>query len=80
MTISAQRRIGSIPADDIGPPDTLPPENAESRLVKHEVARYIAQMTAELGGMARGANMDLLAYFLDMCRVEANVQMERFEA
>ena len=80
MTISAQRRIGSIPADDIGQPDAPPPENAESRLVKHEVARYIAQMTAELGGMARGANMDLLAYFLDMCRVEANVQMERFEA
>ena len=80
MTISAQRRIGSIPADDIGQPNALPPENAESRLVKHEVARYIAQMTAELGGMARGANMDLLAYFLDMCRVEANVQMDRFEA
>lgn len=57
-----------------------PVESEESRLLKHEVARYIAQMTTELGGMARGANMDLLAYFLDMCRVEAHVQLDRYEA
>lgn len=80
MTISAQRRIGTTPASDIRQTENAPPESEETRLVKHEVARYIAQMTAELGGMARGANMDLLAYFLDMCRVEANVQLERFEA
>jgi hypothetical protein len=80
MTISAQRRVGSTPATDIEQIAIMPVESEETRLLKYEVARYTAQMTSELGGMARGANMDLLAYFLDMCRVEANVQMERFEA
>ncbi len=48
-------------------------------MLKHEVARYIVQMTNELSGMARSANMELLAYFLDMSRVEANVQLQRNE-
>jgi hypothetical protein len=80
MTISAQRRVGSTPAGDVDPVAVMPQEGEETRLVRYEVSRYVAQMASELGGMARGANMDLLAYFLDMCRVEANVQMERFEA
>jgi hypothetical protein len=80
MTFSAQRRVGSTPASDKDPAVVVPPESEEARLIKHEVARYVAQMTSELGGMARGANMDLLAYFLDMCRVEANVQLQHFEA
>jgi hypothetical protein len=54
-------------------------ETEDSRMLKHEVARYIVQMTNELSGMARSANMELLAYFLDMSRVEANVQLQRNE-
>ncbi len=36
-----------------------------------EVARYVGQMAAELGALARSAKLDVLAYFLDMARVEA---------
>ena len=36
-----------------------------------EVARYIAAMTAEMAGMAGSARMEMLAYFLEMARREA---------
>ncbi len=36
-----------------------------------EVARYVGQMAAELAGLARSARLDVLAYFLDMARLEA---------
>lgn len=80
MSINAQRHQRTQPQREVAPPQETVHESDESRLLKHEVARYVAQMTNELGGMARGANMELLAYFLDMCRVEANVQLERNEA
>lgn len=56
---------------------TEPPTTADLLALQHEVARYVAQMSAELGGMARSARLDLLAYFLDMARVEASIQIER---
>jgi hypothetical protein len=36
-------------------------------------------MSAELAAMARGANLDLLAYFLDMARVEATSSVRKLE-
>ena len=39
--------------------------------VVEELSRYIAQMSGELASMARSVRQDLLAYFLDMARVEA---------
>jgi hypothetical protein len=36
-----------------------------------EVARYVAQITAELGLMTRSARLDGLSYFLEMARIEA---------
>ena len=44
-----------------------------------ESAKYIAQMSAELAGIARASNLDLLAYFLDMARVEANSSIRKLE-
>ena len=38
-----------------------------------ETARYISQMTAEMAGMAAAARLDMLAYFLDMARNEAEM-------
>jgi len=35
------------------------------------VARYIADMTAELEAMAKAAHLDLVAYFLAMARAES---------
>jgi hypothetical protein len=39
-----------------------------------EVARYIADMTAQLESMATAARLDLLGYFLAMARMEADAQ------
>jgi hypothetical protein len=36
-----------------------------------QVALFVSQMTAELAILARSARLDVLAYFLDMARVEA---------
>jgi hypothetical protein len=38
------------------------------------VARYLADMTAQLESMAGAARLDLLAYFLAMARLEAEQQ------
>lgn len=42
-----------------------------------DIARYIAQMTTEMAVIARAANLDLLAYFLEMAKIEANVTARR---
>jgi hypothetical protein len=36
-----------------------------------ETAQYVAEFSAELSYLAREANFDLLAYLLDMARLEA---------
>ncbi|MET0604844.1 MAG: hypothetical protein ABWZ80_00160 [Beijerinckiaceae bacterium] len=41
-----------------------------------ELALYVAHMTAEMSAMSRAAGYDLLAYFLDMARIEARIQSE----
>ncbi|MGL4325508.1 MAG: hypothetical protein ACRCTD_15840 [Beijerinckiaceae bacterium] len=42
-----------------------------------QVAAYIGHMTIEMAAMARAAGFDLLAYFLDMARIESNIQAGR---
>ena len=37
-----------------------------------DVAAYVSQMAGEMASMARSARLDLLAYFLEMARIEAN--------
>jgi|LakMenEpi03Aug12_release.lakeMendotaPanAssembly.Ray.scaffolds.fasta_scaffold1062504_2 hypothetical protein len=44
-------------------------EKATPRL---EVAAYIAQMSSELGTMAKGAEITLLSHFLEMAASEAH--------
>jgi hypothetical protein len=53
------------------------PDSEEWMALQHEVARYVASMTAEMANMARSAKLDLLVYFLDMAQVEAAAQSER---
>ena len=36
-----------------------------------EVARYVAQITGELGLMTRAAKLESLSYFIEMARIEA---------
>lgn len=42
-----------------------------------DVANYVSHMTSEMAAMSRAAGYDLLAYFLDMARIEANIQAGR---
>jgi hypothetical protein len=49
------------------PHPTCPPAQSPE-----DVARYIGQLAAEMAAMARGARLDLLAYLLEMARVEAS--------
>jgi hypothetical protein len=41
-----------------------------------ETAQYIAEFTAELAFLARRADLDVLAYLLDMARLEATQNAE----
>jgi hypothetical protein len=66
-------RLGTPPGPLSGPIDAADPALAI------ESARYIAQMSGELASMARNANLDLLAYFLDMARVEATSSIRKLE-
>jgi hypothetical protein len=56
------------------------PEVPELPLTPLEVATFIESMAAELRGMARSAKLDTLAYFLEMTRVEASIQIEQIAA
>lgn len=49
-----------------------------SERTKHqlEVADYIQAMCADLRAMAQAAELDGLAYFIDMARIEASTQVE----
>lgn len=40
-------------------------------MTQAETARYVAEFSAELSYLARRAKLDLLAYLLDMARLEA---------
>lgn len=42
-----------------------------------EVSHYVAQMTAELAHISRDARLDVLAYFLEMARMEAVTALNR---
>ena len=68
------RRLGTPPVSPL--PDL--PEPADGALAL-ESAQYIAQMSAELAAIARGSNLDLLAYFLDMARLEATNSIRKLE-
>ena len=53
-------------------------EEAAPRLaLRLDVAVYIESMSAELRQMARSANLDALAYFLEMARLESSLQITR---
>lgn len=57
--------------DPENPPETPRGRGGEAALSREEAARYIGAMTSELCDIARRADLDLLAYFLEMARMEA---------
>lgn len=52
-------------------------EMANSAVLQQELAVYIEGLTAEMRAMAHAANLDSLAYFLEMARLEASIQVKR---
>jgi hypothetical protein len=76
---------GEAPADAaparLGTPPTsrLPEPQPADEALALESAQYIAQMSAELASIARASNLDLLAYFLEMARVEATSSVRKLE-
>jgi hypothetical protein len=55
-------------------PEPLPDSSSAP---SEDVARYIADMTTQLGSMASGARLDLLAYFLKMAHAECLAQISQ---
>ena len=47
------------------------PHSAPNPVQRADVARYMGQMLSELVVMARAHRLDLLAYLLDMAKLEA---------
>jgi hypothetical protein len=45
--------------------------NSQEQIDPNELATYIAQMSGELAMMARNARLEVIAYFLEMVRHEA---------
>lgn len=60
---TAKRRIARRDPEE----QSSPAEDAAS------LAAYIADMTAELAGLAGKARLPMLAYFLNLARVEAQI-------
>jgi len=44
-----------------------------------ETARYIADMTREMSAMARRADLDVIAYLLELARLEAEETVQKKE-
>ena len=59
--------------------DIDPKNDNDSDVRSEDVAAYLAQMSDEMGRLARSAGLDLLAYFLDMARLEARARSGRFD-
>jgi hypothetical protein len=53
-------------------PASRPEVTIATGLSAEDTARYIAEFSAELSYLARRAKLDLLAYLLDMARLEAS--------
>jgi hypothetical protein len=67
----ASRRSLKVPSSKEQKPAEEPGSLSTAQMSVDETARYIAEFAAELSFLARRTNMDLLAYLLDMARLEA---------
>lgn len=75
MVATAIKKIVTMPVDDIEDTEFMPLGSMPKLVDKNrteEVATYVSQMAGEMAAMARTARLDLLAYFLEMARIEAN--------
>lgn len=73
MTANARRSLPKLDGPVDGPDHELAPKTPRP----DEIASYIAQLSGEMALLARGAKLDLLAYFLEMARMEAVTHADR---
>ena len=52
-------------------------QSQDLRATQHDVAAYIERLAADLRAMSQSVDLDSLAYFLEMARLEASIQVER---
>jgi hypothetical protein len=62
------------PSRPTDPPEVAGPRRAAGPATAAETARYIGSITGELAALAKQAGLDVLAYLLDMARLEAEKQ------
>jgi len=75
MVATAMKKIVAMPVDDIEETEFMSIGSVPKLIDQNkaeEVAIYVSQMAGEMAAMARSARLDLLAYFLEMARIEAN--------
>jgi hypothetical protein len=70
MSKAPRRALPALSPHDQEPVDTGSRQGRNGVGVT-ETAQYIAEFTAELSYLARQTKLDLLAYLLDMARLEA---------
>ena len=75
---AASSRPGDVAprtSDGKSPPNAS--QTKDPRITQHDVAAYIERLTGDLRAMSRSVDLDSLAYFLEMARLEASLQVER---
>lgn len=72
MALSNLSKIRASLADDELESEIMTP--AVNEFQSEQVALYVSQMVGEMAAMARSARLDLLAYFLEMARIEATAR------
>ena len=62
------------------PASLLESAGGEATNEARDIARYVADMAAQLEAMSEAAELDLLAYFLSMARAEAEMVVHRADS
>ena len=52
-------------------------QSSDLRVTQRDVAAYIERLAGDLRAMSQSADLGSLAYFLEMARLEASIQVER---
>ena len=77
MVVRQRNVSGAVPLDGHLPQGVILVRQTSPVPNVSDVAQYIAQMTAELVQMATNVELELLAYFLDMARIESELAVTR---
>lgn len=74
MPLSSLSKLRGSVVDQIDDTDADISSPSVNEYQAEQVALYVSQMAGEMAAMARSARLDLLAYFLEMARIEATAR------